>query len=385
MGPLCYLEDDNLRTVAEQCFVSLFETYCDGVTGFEPRVVEQSTDDTDSLDTAIKYFQDKEASSQLITIAKTSFQRSGWPGGRSRASYGASEGCNWNSPITEWVKGERNIWVKTEFPEANLHVYRRTPVQVLDTGSGKRVCITVELDSTKSLTNSGNFSPGIPITVDLPLGTPRTPELRQPGAFNSYAQGIAIFRFLKQVQLDRVGRPPWMYDYSVARLKEQKLDWLEQTINIVDVMPPNQVVRASRMKTEWELRQELAQLGLHVSGPYGQLDRPSAKQRRPVGACDSCYLLNVVSRRQDIYGRIIDEYTANVTPCVRKATTLPPQRVRDICQRCAPPGRECSFTQAIEDCSLEDPRVLALVPRPGQAHELEQIPDPEITVFQHKG
>ncbi|KAG9787230.1 hypothetical protein KCU88_g2077, partial [Aureobasidium melanogenum] len=101
----------------------------------------------------------------------------------------------------------------------------------------------------------------------------RTPESQLPGAFNTYAHGVAMFLFLKQIQLERVGLPHWMYDYTIATLKRGKLDWLRQTVDIVNVVPPNQVERASRIKDQGQLRQEMHRLGLNVWGPFGQLDR----------------------------------------------------------------------------------------------------------------
>jgi len=132
--------------------------------------------------------------------------------------------------------------------------------------------------------------------------TPRSRELYEPGAFNTYAQGIAIFRFLRQLRLNQEGRPAWLYDYGIARLKEAKLDWLTQTIEITDVVPKNQTVRHSRPKPDWDMQYDLEAAGLSVWRPYGQLDQPSTRVRSPRGACDSCYLYSLASRTRSANG-----------------------------------------------------------------------------------
>ncbi|KIV84013.1 hypothetical protein PV11_05989 [Exophiala sideris] len=124
----------------------------------------------------------------------------------------------------------------------------------------------------------------------------RTPQLNWPGAFDAYGHGIGIYRYLQQVQLDRHSKQAWMYDYGLARIKEQKFDFLTQTITPEDVLPPNKIVKASSMKTVGQMQAELGQLGLNAFGNPGQMDQPSRGTRRPAGACDSCYLHNLGGR-----------------------------------------------------------------------------------------
>ncbi|EHY53447.1 hypothetical protein HRR83_003653 [Exophiala dermatitidis] len=100
----------------------------------------------------------------------------------------------------------------------------------------------------------------------------RTPELQLPGAFNTYAHGVAMFLFLQQIQLERVGA---RLDVRLHRrhIEKGKMDRFRQTVDIVNVVPPNQVKRASLIKDEGQLRQDMHCLGLNVWGPFGQLDR----------------------------------------------------------------------------------------------------------------
>ncbi|KAK5241945.1 hypothetical protein LTR40_007991, partial [Exophiala xenobiotica] len=297
MAPICLLNEENLRTVAEQFFTCLFETYTQKVLDFEDRSGKSQDENIGDIE---RYYNDKEASVCLMKLARSAFEKSGWPGCRSRQSYGASDGCNWNSPITEWLKGERIIWTKLDMPESNIFIFQRTPVQVRSgSGGNRRIYITMEQpDDASTGWSRGSFEPSIPEGVDLPLGTwvwpviemtrdgtqhprsyarlptvgpwldwdaanswavriefrgpksgnweslelvsarplnSRAAQVTAPGAFNSYAQGVAINRFLNQGRLSRQGRPPWMYYYGVARLKEQKLDWLSQTGTIMDI------------------------------------------------------------------------------------------------------------------------------------------------------
>lgn len=364
MGVLCYLNDPQMRTVAEQCFVSLLETYSDAVITFEPKVSLQEPDNPEEIarDT-MKYYQDKEAASILQKLARMSFQVSGWGGGRSRQSYGTGDGCNWNSPITEREKGERIIWTKMTFEmDKNLEIYSRTPVQVRSDGVRQcRFYVTMELPSAATLPTRGTFSPHIPSHINLPPGTwvfpviemtadasphpfswcrlpsqgPwydwdlakswalkiewqdrenerwysyyivsssifefRTPQLREPGAFNTYSHAIAIFRSLRQLDLSPQGRPQWLYDYGVSRQKVMDFDWLNQRLSVRDTVVKNRIVTHRGPKTLFEMQYDMRRVGLHVLwNTFGLLDRPSIRQRQPPGACDSCYLHNLRDRR----------------------------------------------------------------------------------------
>lgn len=61
---------------------------------------------------------------------------------------------------------------------------------------------------------------------------------------------------------------------------------------------------------------------------------------------DTYHNKNVVCERctHDYNGSRIDEY--------------------DICKRCKDMGRICTWTRAIEECPLDDPKVLAILPQP---------------------
>lgn len=366
MGTICYIDDTFLQAVAEQCFVSLFETSCAAVLSFRAPTIENTTptdEPTGAMEKALKYIDDKAAASALVQVANCAAQISGWPKARSRFSYGASDGCNWNSPITEAQRGERIIWVKTVHEHANLEVYSRPHTTVRTSkGDVKKVFITMELPSatTSAHQTRGSMECTLPVALDIPAGAMvrpviemtidgtahpkswtglpslgpwfdwnlarswalklewkpdpneeqwmhvymrasqvmnfRSKQLYEPGAFNTYAQGIAIFRFLRQLTLNSEGRPPWLYDYGIARLKEAKLDWLEQIVKVTDIVPELRIVRQKGPKPDWDMCYELQAAGLYVWGTYGELDRPSNRVRKPRGACDSCYLHNLEAR-----------------------------------------------------------------------------------------
>lgn len=217
MGPLCYLNDPHLLAVAEQCFVCLFETYANAVLMFRPRV-EQSTNAQTAVDVdkAATWYEDKEAACVLLEVARDAFAKSGWPGGRFRASYGASDGCNWNSPITEVLGHERLIWVKQEFEEHNIAVYRRPPIRITAADRGtKRVFITQELPINASLASTGNFSPNISAS------TPRIP----PGTWVYPIIEMTIDSSPHHRSWTRLpSHGPW-YDWDAARSWALKLEW----------------------------------------------------------------------------------------------------------------------------------------------------------------
>ncbi len=360
MGPICLLNEEQLRTIAEQLFTCLFETYTDAVMNYQDRSGKSQSEKISDVDS---YYNDREASLLLMQLARSAFKKADWPGCRSRQSYGAGDGCNWNSPITEWLKGERVIWTQLAFPDNNLLQLQRTPVQIRSGSrdSNDRIYITIEQQGSATLASRGSFEPTVPTELKLPLGTwvwpviemtkngcphprswarlptkgpwydwdaanswalriefqrengnwestelvsaypfrPRTAQLSWPGAFNAYAQGIARRRFFNQAVLTHQGRPVWMCDYGIARIKEQKMDWLKQTGTIVDVQPPGNIVRASRMKSQWDMQSELAAVGVNAFGAPFQSDRESTRVRKPERACDSCYLHNLDNRTRD--------------------------------------------------------------------------------------
>ncbi|KAK5241820.1 hypothetical protein LTR40_008685, partial [Exophiala xenobiotica] len=455
MAPICVLEEENLRTVAEQVFTCLFETYTDAVLNFEDKSGNSQDDKISDIE---RYYNDKEASVLLMKLARSAFAKSGWPGCKSRQSYGASDGCNWNSPITEWLKGEKIIWTKLVFPENNLGIFQRTPVQVREAtgeyGKHNWFYITMEPPGLNSLPSRGSFEPSLPSDVNLPPGTwvwpvieltldgsphpkswarlpskgpwsdwdlanswavrieferdgkwqslglvstntfrSRTKETDVPGASNTYAQGVAIPRFLTQMQLDQNGRPDWQYDYGIARVKEQKLNWLQQTITVHDVQPPGRIIRTSRMKSTFDMQTELTMLGVNAFGAPFQSDRESIRVRQPKRACDSCYLHNLDGRTIDARTEvrslhyiirhlltrgqhITDFYPKKLRTQCERITYNDPNK-RDTCARCFKLARPCTYSRAVEDCQLDAAIVRAFLPRTKDSEEIWSIPDPQ--------
>jgi hypothetical protein len=65
----------------------------------------------------------------------------------------------------------------------------------------------------------------------------------------------------------------------MARLKEQKMDWLSQTGTIMDVQPLGHIVTAAPMKSDWD---ELAQQGIVMDILYQDEGKPAGKWRARV-------------------------------------------------------------------------------------------------------
>ncbi|KAK5268558.1 hypothetical protein LTR96_006265 [Exophiala xenobiotica] len=86
-------------------------------------------------------------------------------------------------------------------------------------------------------------------------------------------------------RLSRQGRQLWMYDYGVARLKDQKMDWLSQTGTIMDFWPLGHIVTAAPMKSDWEMWRDLATLAINAFGTPFQSDRESVRILWPNRAC----------------------------------------------------------------------------------------------------
>ena len=125
------------RAAAEQFFVLLFQRYTTAVLTYVAPIlnVDEATGEADSsnaqaLDNAARWVGDKDTAVLLQQIADRFFEASGWPGGRSRESFLAGNGCNSRSPITEMFSREANIWTLQQFPAENFDVFRRSPIQV---------------------------------------------------------------------------------------------------------------------------------------------------------------------------------------------------------------------------------------------------------------
>ncbi|KAK5404667.1 hypothetical protein LTR06_009388 [Exophiala xenobiotica] len=185
-------------------------------------------------------------------------------------------------------------------PESNLLIFQRTPVQVhVGTGQGyHRIYIggrTIPGPSGSSF----YFVPKDP-NDNSKGGIARIPQhqnmLPPPRTFmTSPDDRITCIQYLcagycnqappSPGRLSRQGRQLWMYDYGMARLKEQKMDWLSQTGTIMDVWPLGHIVTAAPMKSDWEMRRNLAILAINASGTPFQSGRESFSIRWPNRAC----------------------------------------------------------------------------------------------------
>lgn len=186
MGIICYAEDDHVRAAAEQFFVLLFQRYTTAVLTYVAPIlnVDEATGEADSsnaqaLDNAARWVGDKDTAVLLQQIAERFFEASGWPGGRSRESFLAGNGCNSRSPITEMFSREANIWTLQQFPAENFDVFRRSPIQVCkrdnaaDVSFSLNIYVVMEIKSASTLISEsrGKFIPNLPKDIGIPVGT----------------------------------------------------------------------------------------------------------------------------------------------------------------------------------------------------------------------
>ncbi|ETN41142.1 uncharacterized protein HMPREF1541_03077 [Cyphellophora europaea CBS 101466] len=119
------------------------------------------------------------------------------------------------------------------------------------------------------------------------------------GSHQAYAQGIAIYRMLRQIKLEPEYCPNWMIDYGIAHIKQQYLDFLSQTIRIRNLLANARSAEfmAGRLDP-FQMSQAYIAQGLTSYVPFGAFNG-QVKNRVPQRACDSCYLLNVAGRWKD--------------------------------------------------------------------------------------
>lgn len=207
------------------------------------------------------------------------------------------------------------------------------------------------------------------------------PGYNEPGAHNTYAQGIAVYRYLKQLTLTQNGRPAWLYDYGVARLKEQYVNFLEQTLRVKNVLPSSfNTVQHVLKAHPSRLVSLYIGIGLNAGVPFGLINWPSQRPRYPPQSCDTCYLMRVESREILPNGQTREIRDRKTATCERVELWYHGSRCDfDICKTCAELGRVCTWTVGIETCPLDDRRVLALLPPPIDSNIAYDMPDPQLT------
>ena len=146
-SPMCIgIDRENSRTLAEQAFILMLQTYHPQVLAFQPRIVAQTADTStaNSAEDFSRTYAPRATAFQLTQIAKVVFQKTGWPGAMDRPSFGAGEGLNWSSPLAEILNhnSPRTIWTKTVVPD-EVAVFRR-PATLADV-VGKNTMSVLEL------------------------------------------------------------------------------------------------------------------------------------------------------------------------------------------------------------------------------------------------
>ncbi|OJD39026.1 uncharacterized protein BKCO1_300084 [Diplodia corticola] len=124
------------RTVAEQMFICLLETYHPDV--LDPARFLTAADmneaglmGTDSTAEAGKsVYHHQRHAAVLQYFERCTREKSGWKGGVSRQQkFGAARGLNWSSPLVElFTTSDKVLWLKTSYPD--MDVYRRSPTKI---------------------------------------------------------------------------------------------------------------------------------------------------------------------------------------------------------------------------------------------------------------
>lgn len=108
MVALCILNEQDTETLrfAEQCFDLLLESYSDDVLCIDADLLE--------FDGVPEQFERIQVATLLSRVAQQAQSQSQWPGGRTRPSFGVTQGLNKNSPVAERGRGEKVLWFKVE-------------------------------------------------------------------------------------------------------------------------------------------------------------------------------------------------------------------------------------------------------------------------------
>ena len=187
---------------------------------------------------------------------------------------------------------------------------------------------------------------------------------------NTFAQGVAVAAFLTRRAITTNTPLVWMYDYGLARLKEQSFHWLTQTYKTKDV-PEMVSIGRPRQLTMQQIGQELALLGLNVSQNWQGWDRDPGIDRT---CCDCCYVTHIRTRTFNTPTGIATDvltrgYGSQLRGCVRKDGT-------NQCTPCYNRGLPCTWTFALRTVQLDDPRVTAFRPMdPAAGTVLDMDPD----------
>ena len=133
---LCDIEssDATITATAEQLFIMLLQSYSSEVLNYKPRPMkrnrgtEPDEDRVHPVEELAKHFVASRDAQLFSQIASQTQSLLGCTGGVKSESFGADDGCNWSSPLTE-SDLTRTIWVRTDFP-GRCSQYRRPPVSV---------------------------------------------------------------------------------------------------------------------------------------------------------------------------------------------------------------------------------------------------------------
>ena len=107
--------DQALLPCAENLFILLLETYVPWVFSISPEAAEDPT-----------WLGAAAQAQTLSAIASGTFRQSGWRGATSRLGL---RGVNTTSPLGEWLRGEKVVWVMKEVPGEVIEL-RRPPVRI---------------------------------------------------------------------------------------------------------------------------------------------------------------------------------------------------------------------------------------------------------------
>lgn len=321
--PICLVpQGDQFRTVAEQLWVSMLQTYHKEV------LLPKVTTPGEAVEDASRSVAYRTAAQYFTQLAYQALRAVDWPMGRMRNSFGVGNGLNWSSPLMETETSDKLIWTKTS-SRKGYDSYRRTPKPLLEEESTGTTAGYKQFFLLQKRGKGGSqFALRLPLSAPAPdIGvdmhwvfelmtngqqhpTPwaRLPDVGPhedwaeanklavraewldendgqwksyyfqasridhlektvPGSVSTYAVATGLIRYLTQRYC--VNAPSWYCDYGIPFVKEVTFDNLTQTIHVRDLTPPSEPVPLPRTLSFDEVGAKLKAVGLKRVGATG--------------------------------------------------------------------------------------------------------------------
>lgn len=352
MVALCVLDgqDQDFHAFTEQSFFLLLESYSVRVLNFNPTSGQIPSDATNEVVNNLSF---REAATLLTQTANQAKLRTGWPGGCSRQSFGNVRGLNVSSPVVEFMRYEKILWVRTQADVSgagSVVNFRRTapfkvgPTQRSDqkdifkmnasahfqSGVLKKFCVRV------TDPNPPNIGDRVQVVFELMRNGERHPRCwaRLPtiGPFRDWqlANSLALkvewqdtngstrVRYLQTGGIRRVQDEQaqgslsayalaigliryfnrqipqncrsWDIIFGFARMRELTFDYFNQTLRFsAELGPSTDPLPSSARRSRQAMIDEMTAVGLTGAGGTWQGFPPGARVAER-SKCDACFL-----------------------------------------------------------------------------------------------